>query len=200
MSDVAHHTGLPRSSAHRILDQLVRIGWLARDDMFYSLGTRLMELGSFAVEQNQILDAAGPYLRRLHDRTALVVHLAVLDGTDVVYLGKVGDVLARLSPVRAGSRMPAGRTALGKVLTAYSGAPGSEYDAIREAGIAFDRDGNGVGLACIAAPVGAVGCVRAAVSVCGPAEHVAVTGQLVTGVQDTARAILRRLEDRRAHV
>ncbi|MBM4636166.1 hypothetical protein GS482_30695 [Rhodococcus hoagii] len=106
-------TRLPRTSTYRILEQLVAIGWLEREGSTHRLGTRLVELGSLALDQDPLAQAAEPHLLRLHRRTGLVVHLAVLDGTDVVYLRKVGDTLDRLSPTRTGLRVPRRRKRAG---------------------------------------------------------------------------------------
>lgn len=45
LEDVARRTHLPRSTAHRILDQLVRLGWLEHTAVGYSLGWRALGLG-----------------------------------------------------------------------------------------------------------------------------------------------------------
>ena len=77
---------------------------------------RLVELGSLAVHQDRLVRAAAPLLGELHRATGLVVHLAVLDGPDVVYLEKIGD---RAFPTRVGGRQPAHCTAVGKAILAY---------------------------------------------------------------------------------
>ncbi|NED69805.1 helix-turn-helix domain-containing protein, partial [Streptomyces sp. SID10244] len=38
LDEVTQHTGLPRSTAHRILDQLVQCRWLIHAKTHYSLG------------------------------------------------------------------------------------------------------------------------------------------------------------------
>lgn len=91
LAQIVRRTGLPRSSAHRMLERLVQLRWLRRSGRDYELGMRLVELGSLAVHQDRLVRAATPLLAELHRATGLVVHLAVLDGSDVVYLDKVGD-------------------------------------------------------------------------------------------------------------
>ena len=59
-------------------------------------------------------------LHDLHRATGLVVHLAVLDGSDVVYLEKIGDRMAAAIPTRVGGRQPAHCTAVGKAMLAYN--------------------------------------------------------------------------------
>src|ERR1700691_1086033 len=102
LAQVVRRTGLPRSSAHRMLERLVQLRWLRRSGRDYELGMRLVELGSLAVHQDRLVRAARPLLGELHLATGLVVHLAVLDGPDVVYLEKVGDRLASAIPTRVG--------------------------------------------------------------------------------------------------
>ena len=54
LAQIVRHTGLPRSSAHRMLERLVSMRWLHREGRDYMLGLRLMELGSLAVHQDRL--------------------------------------------------------------------------------------------------------------------------------------------------
>src|SRR6185437_5320946 len=119
LAQIVRRTCLPRSSAHRMLERLVQLRWLRRSGRDYELGMRLVELGSLAVHQDRLVRAAGPLLAELHRATGLVVHLAVLDGADVVYLDKVGDRMIGALPTRVGARQPAHCTAVGKAILAY---------------------------------------------------------------------------------
>ena len=94
LAQIVRRTGLPRSSAHRMLERLVQLRWLRRNGRDYELGMRLVELGSLAVHQDRMHRAAGPLLHELHRATGLVVHLAVLDGGDVVQLGSHHELMA----------------------------------------------------------------------------------------------------------
>ena len=121
LAQVVAQTGLPRSSAHRILEHLVRIRWLCRDEGSYSLGLGVLELGGLAAHQNQLRAVALPYLHELHAVTGLVVHLVVLDGPEIVYLDKIGGPFGMRIPSRVGGRQPAHCTAAGKALLAFAG-------------------------------------------------------------------------------
>ena len=118
LEDVARRTCLPRSTAHRILDQLVRLRWLEHTPLGYSLGQRALGLGGPDRGHGEIREAAAPLLHDLHIKTGAVVHLAVLDGADVYYLDKVGGRFATSVPSRVGGRAPAHSTALGKAMLA----------------------------------------------------------------------------------
>ena len=149
---------------------------------------RLVELGSLAVHQDRLVRAARPLLGELHRASGLVVHLAVLDGPDVVYLEKVGDRLASAIPTRVGGRQPAHCTAVGKAMLAFcdddsrvdlqarktrysisgSSQLATELTKVRAHGVAFEREESQLGFGCVAAPIGSPGEAVAAVSVCGP--------------------------------
>lgn len=118
LEEVARATHLPRSTAHRILDQLVRLQWLDHTSFGYSLGRRALQLGG-GDDAGELRSAASPFLHDLMLRTGLTVHLAVLDGGQVRYLDKLGGRFATSVPSRVGGHAPAHSTALGKAMLAW---------------------------------------------------------------------------------
>ncbi|MYR06915.1 helix-turn-helix domain-containing protein [Gordonia sp. SID5947] len=220
LAQIVRRTGLPRSSAHRMLERLVALRWLRRQGRDYELGIRLMELGSIAVHQDRLHEAALPFLHELHRTTGFVVHLAILDGPDVVYLEKIGGTLAASVPTRVGGRQPAHCTAVGKAILAHSedradhrtpsiGEPliqktrysistrsrlDTELVKVRTHGIAYEREESLAGIGCVAAPIGELDDAVAAVSVCGPADRMNFDHRLAAPVRMTALAIWRTLE------
>ncbi|AMO61438.1 IclR family transcriptional regulator [Mycolicibacterium phlei] len=222
LAQIVRRTGLPRSSAHRMLERLVQLRWLRRDGRDYELGMRLVELGSLAVHQDRLHRAAVPLLHDLHRATGLVVHLAVLDGTDVVYLEKIGGPMAAAIPTRVGGRHPAHCSAVGKAMLAFArdldvdsidlnnrrtrysiGSAAqlrTELSKARAHGVAFDREESLVGFGCVAAPIGRPGEAVAAVSVCGPMNRMTFDQRLVAPVRMTAMGIWRNAEDGPARV
>lgn len=200
LSQVVARTGLPRSSAHRMLERFVEMRWLRRDGRAYELGNRLMELGSIAVHQNRLHAAAAPILQELHRVTGYVVHLGVLDGADVLYLDKVGGRLAADLPTRVGSRYPARSSAIGKALLAYSPNTSDslagftpELHRVRELGVAYEVSQISGGISIIAVPIGPIGGVHAAVSICGPTNHVKFDHRHASPVRMAAHAIAHAL-------
>lgn len=119
LEQVARVTGLPRSTAHRILDQLVKLSWLAHSSAGYALGSRSLGLGGTGGSHLELRHAAAPVLHELQLRTGTVAHLGILDGADVRYLDKVGGRFAAAVPSRVGGRAPAHCTALGKAMLAW---------------------------------------------------------------------------------
>jgi len=215
LAQIVRRTGLPRSSAHRMLERLVQLRWLRRKGRDYELGMRLVELGSLAVHQDRLHRASIPLLHDLHRATGLVVHLAVLDGSDVVYLEKIGDRMIAAIPTRVGGRQPAHCAAVGKAILAYNDDHGpidltarktkysistpaqltAELAKVRAHGVAFDREESLPGFGCVAAPVGGPGEAVAAVSVCGPMNRMMFDQRLVAPVRMTAMGIWRNVED-----
>ena len=119
LEEVARRTHLPRSTAHRILDQLVKLRWLDHTSFGYCLGRRSLSLGGGGDDHAEVRVAAAPLLHQLSVQTGLVVHLAVLDEAEIVYLDKVGGRFAAAVPSRVGGRAPAHCTALGKAMLAW---------------------------------------------------------------------------------
>ena len=217
LEEVASRTGLPRSTAHRILDQLVRCNWLDHSTYGYGLGPRLLGPGGQDVLHGEIRAAAAPLLHELHLRTHLVVHLAVLEGPEVLYLDKVGGRFARGLPSRVGGRAPAHATGVGKAILAWLqpeqvdtllpvrlpratdrtigdlGTLRQELIRIRgRHGLAFERGEAALGAGCVAAALRGPEGPVAALSLCGevrtaPLERVAPL------VVDSAREISRAL-------
>lgn len=119
LEDVARCTLLPRSTAHRILDQLVRTRWLEHTESGYRLGRRALVLGGRDGGHGEIRATAAPLLHEIQINTGMVVHLAVPDGAEVYYLDKLGGRGAMAVPSRVGGSAPAHSTGLGKAMLAW---------------------------------------------------------------------------------
>ncbi|MEV7431775.1 MULTISPECIES: IclR family transcriptional regulator [unclassified Nocardioides] len=119
LEDVARITHLPRSTAHRILDQLLKLNWLEHSSFGYSLGQRALHLGGVVDDTSELRAAASAHLHSLMIRTGLTVHLAVLDEGRVHYLDKIGARFATAVPSRVGGYAPAHCTALGRAMLAW---------------------------------------------------------------------------------
>ena len=194
LNDLTHRTDLPKSTVHRLAEQLRGLGWLEREGIGYRVGMRLFEVGGLATRRSKLCDKAFPHLHALATKTGLAVQLAILDGDEVIYLERIPGSGFTL-PTRAGGRMPAYCTGLGKAMLAFDDAavdlviqrgftrrtphtivtPDALHDEmhqIRLSGLAIDRQEAYMGLACVAAPIRNSGRAVAAVSVTGPASVV----------------------------
>lgn len=192
-AELHRRTGLAKSTLHRTLGELVDHGLLERPDGRYRLSGLVFELGMRASVGRGLLEVATPFLEDLYERTHETVHLGVREGSEVVYVAKMGGHRQARSPSRLGGRMPLHATAIGKVLLAH--APPSDVDAllggpltrcaprtithvpvlraqlteILERGVAYEHEESATGITCVAAGVAEPGQgVRTAVSVTGP--------------------------------
>ncbi|MFT4286499.1 IclR family transcriptional regulator [Nocardioides sp.] len=110
--------GIPKSSAYGLLQTMVQRGFLTQEaeTRRFRVGIRLWQAGRSYLSVASIEQVALPYMRAVRDRLNETVQLAVLDGTDNVYIGKVDpDQQLRLAS-HVGARLPAYATGIGKAL------------------------------------------------------------------------------------
>ena len=217
LTELTRRTGVPKTSVHRIIQELVAWGALERYGCGYRLGLRLFELGQLAPRQRGLCELAHPDLEELARATAETVHCAVRDGHEVLYVEKLGGYRLVTRPSRTGGRMPLHCTATGKVLLAFAPpqvaetvlaapqprrtprtvvAPGllrAELAAIRSAGYALESEETRLGYLSVAAPVMDASLrVCAAVSVAAPTAR-AQLARLVPAVRKAASQISAKL-------
>jgi DNA-binding IclR family transcriptional regulator len=118
--DVGERTGLHKSTAHRILMALQHNGLVEQNPATgrYHLGVQLVKLGEHAVARLDVAVIARPFLADLAAQTRRRVHLAVMDGDQVVILDRADGPDAATIPSLPGRLFPAHCTALGKVMLA----------------------------------------------------------------------------------
>lgn len=178
VSELARRAGLSKSTAFRVLAMLEQNGAVERAGTAFRLGPMIQNLGATQESDylGRVRDAMTPFLADVYDLTRQTVHLAVLQGTEVVYLNKLHGHLHKRMPSRIGGRVPAYCTAVGKVLLSYepdrveesisrglvAWTPNTITDPVafrreirhvRTSGLAFDREEITRGLNCIAAPI-----------------------------------------------
>jgi IclR family KDG regulon transcriptional repressor len=122
--DVAEAFAMTRSNAHRTLQTLVTCGWAVQDaaTSAYRPSLRLFELGALVEAAADLRTLLRPHLAALAAETGETIHLAVLDGAEIVYLDKFDSPLPVAAYSRVGGRAPAACVASGKALLAALGA------------------------------------------------------------------------------
>jgi DNA-binding IclR family transcriptional regulator len=217
LTEVVRHSGLSQTTVHRLLDQLVQIGWLGKEGRKYYLGLRLLELGAFASHHNRLRRAALPHLISLHQATGHWAHLFVLDKAEVLCLEQIGDPRRSSIPYQVGGRLPAHCTAAGKALLAFGDAGveqlltgdfaprtrttitrgdslRGELSRVRTEGVAFDQEECFSGVTCVAAPLRGAGLALAAISLSRTVGH-ADLKRMTHQVTQCARAVWASLFD-----
>jgi DNA-binding IclR family transcriptional regulator len=120
ITDLSGVLKTPKSTVHRLVATLETAGYVAFDPPTakYSLGSRAARLGEQLNHHSPLLTFGAPMLERLTEECHEASHLAILQGTEVVYVSHEESK----EPVRIsfgmGHRAPAHCTALGKVFLA----------------------------------------------------------------------------------
>jgi len=217
ISELARRSGLAKTTVHRLVHELGSCGLVEVTGDGVRLGIRLFELGSSVPRQRSLAEGALPFMRDLQQATGNTVHLAVLDGAEVVYLQILRGSGTRQLPSRVGGRMPAHATGVGKAILAFAppqvvsaliaaglerrtartlvaaGALRRELARIRDRGVSFDREESGPGIVCAASPVfGADGAVLAALSLTGWSSRLDLD-RVAPAVRTAALALSRQL-------
>ena len=125
VSELSRELALSRSTAHRYIATLARLGYLQQDpdSKRYRLGPRVLDLGFSAINSMDLREVAAPHLRQLSDETGYTVNLAILDGIDVVYIERCRTARPGQREIdlnlHVGARLPAYCTAMGKAILAF---------------------------------------------------------------------------------
>lgn len=120
--EIALRIGINRTTVHRLLNSLMRRGWVEKEPegAGYRISLRYLVLSSLAYQQRDVLTSMRPTLVRLSELSRETVHVGVLDGFHIVHVDKVD------SPERVGvsstigTRALAHLTSLGKAILAVS--------------------------------------------------------------------------------
>lgn len=118
LEEVVETTGLPKSTTHRMLTQLVEHGWVDHAHGGYTLGPRLVHRGA-STDLEELRSHASPVLNELASVSSSVAHLAVLRGGFVHYIDKIGGGVAATVPSQVGTRIVASEATCGLAMLAW---------------------------------------------------------------------------------
>ena len=116
ISKVSLMLGIPKSSTHELLHSMSQENYLKQEGNVYNLGIRVFEIGQAAIRNSALIQYARPIMKSIGEELKESVHLATLDGTEVVYLSKMQfrkDI--RLESIM-GTRLPSYATGIGKAI------------------------------------------------------------------------------------
>ncbi|MER7171089.1 IclR family transcriptional regulator [Streptomyces mesophilus] len=120
LRELAEELGVPRSSMYALLQTLIDRGWVRTDTTgsLYGIGIHALLTGTGYLDSDPRVRVVRPYLDEASEALGETIHLARLDGADVVYLAtrESHEYLRTFS--RVGRRLPAHAGALGKALLA----------------------------------------------------------------------------------
>lgn len=196
--EITDRLALPRTTVHELVSTLAARNYLTpvpEQPGRYRLGVRAYQLGSRYAEQLDLAAEGQRVARSVAETCDETVHVAILEGADVIYIAKVDSTHAVRMVSAAGRRLPAHCTSVGKMLLAS--LPGEELeallpaeeslpaltpdsitspDALRaalaeayERGVAIEHQESNPDVSCVAAPVrDSTGQVVAALSISVP--------------------------------
>jgi DNA-binding IclR family transcriptional regulator len=128
LTELAAATGLPVSTAHRLVAELVTWDALERDaDGRYVVGRRLWKVGTLAPVARELRQASLPAMQDLYEATHENVQLAVREGNAALYVESIRGTTSVPVLSRPGLPLPLHSTGVGKVLLAW--APRSVVEA-----------------------------------------------------------------------
>jgi IclR family KDG regulon transcriptional repressor len=222
VSEIVRRTGLPKSTAHRIIDSLRALGFLDQDATRerYRLGMKLFEYGSTVLSNMELHRVAGPFVESLTRRAGEGVHLCVFNGHHMLLVKRAAPVTSGRNIMTTMEESACYSSGVGKAMLAFQPEtviqriidgglvpltgrtitdPATlrrELARVRDQGYAIDDGEHEADVRCIGAPIrNSAGRVFAAISVTGPARR--MTPERVAGlvplVLDHAASISARL-------
>jgi IclR family pca regulon transcriptional regulator len=118
ISQISERTLLARPTVLRLLLTLEELGYVRSQDNMYSLTPKVVDLGMAYISALGLYGVAKPHMELLSKQVDQTVSLAELDGSDIVYTGRVEVPKIVSVGVTVGARLPSASTALGRVLLA----------------------------------------------------------------------------------
>jgi DNA-binding IclR family transcriptional regulator len=132
LAELSARTGLYKSTLLRLAGSLIHHRFLSRnEDGRYRLGPSGFVLGSHYQASLNLGDVLLPLMRELNKALGEAVSFHIRDGDRRICLYRVNATFAIRPKVREGDVQGLERGAGGRVLLAFSGAPGEPYDDVR---------------------------------------------------------------------
>lgn len=226
VSELAERLKITRPTVHGLLQTLHAHGFVEQDreSEKYQLGPGLLHLGNSYLDLNELRGRSIIHAERLAERTSASVRVGVMHGPTVVVVHHVFRPDATFQVLEVGAELPVHTSALGKAILAYAprelvndlvavglekltgrtlGAQAlrTELKAVRETGIARERDEAVIGESSLAGAIfDRSGAAVGAIGVVGETETIMPRGPargLRAAVVDGARGISRELGARR---
>src|ERR1700692_3475041 len=91
LTEVGHRVQLPVSTTHRLLATLEKMGYVYQAGELgrWYVGLQAFAGGSSFLSRRHFVAQSHPYMRRLMDQSRETVNLAILDGTEAVFVDQV---------------------------------------------------------------------------------------------------------------
>lgn len=217
---IVNELGYHKSTVHRLLHDLVELGYVCRIDKGkYQLTGKLRRLALGKIN-DLLVETATPYLRALNEQTGETINLGVLRGANVRYLHIIESRHPLRRVVEVNSKDPFYSTALGRAISCH--LTNRDWDAMmaqtklvartphtiidpdelrkirdqaKQDGYAIEQDQNDIGITCVGAPVFEGDRIVAAISMSLPTARINADSQqtLIDAVVQTAKQVSAQL-------
>jgi IclR family transcriptional regulator, acetate operon repressor len=180
LTDIGQRVHLPPSTVHRLLATLEKMGYVYQAGELgrWYVGVQAFTVGSSFLSSRDFVAQSHPFMRRLMDQSGETVNLAILDGTEAVFVDQVQCREMMRTIVKLGSRAPLHASGVGKAM--FASLPDDQIDAIlkvrglpritgntittpetmwqsvrviRQRGWSFDDEEHALGTRCVGAPI-----------------------------------------------
>ncbi|HEY5309306.1 MAG TPA: IclR family transcriptional regulator C-terminal domain-containing protein, partial [Casimicrobiaceae bacterium] len=180
LTDIGLRVQLPPSTVHRLLATLEKMGYVYQAGELgrWYVGLQAFTVGSSFLSSRDFIAQSHPFMRRLMDQSGETVNLAILDGTEAVFVDQVQCREMMRTIVKLGSRAPLHASGVGKAM--FASLPDDQIDAIlkvrglpritgntittpetmwasirviRQRGWSFDDEEHAQGTRCVASPI-----------------------------------------------
>ncbi|WP_338889307.1 IclR family transcriptional regulator [Rhodococcus sovatensis] len=140
--DIVAATNLSKTTAHRIVNTLLNVGWLEQEDeggILY-LGVPFIGFGMTASDRHGLVDLAQPHLTKVAELTGDTVFLSVRVGNRALCIDQaIGTFPVRIMDPAVGDRRPLGSCAGSLALLAWSDDDDDEFGLLTRGANTTDR-------------------------------------------------------------
>ncbi len=200
LTEIADVSGQSASTAYRILITLQKHGMVEFEEagQLWHVGLEAFRIGSNFLGRTRIVERSRAVMQRIMVETGETANLAIVDGSEVIFVSQVETHEPIRAFFRPGTRGPIHASGIGKALLAYfpparierifgaralerytestivdREALRLELERIRQRGWAIDNEERTPGMRCIAAPIfNQFGEAIAGISLSGPSVRV----------------------------
>lgn len=130
LTDVSRRVDLAPSTTHRLLATLDKMGYVYQAGELgrWYVGLQAFAVGSSFLASRDFVAQSHPYMRRLMEQSGETANLAILDGTEAVFIDQVQCRETMRTIVKLGSRVPLHASGVGKAI--FGALPDDQIDAI----------------------------------------------------------------------
>ena len=179
LNEITQELALPKSTAHRILNELIKNKYTYKDtNNYYRLGYKFLEISSYMIDNFNLREVAKKSIDKLNELTKETIHLAVLLDSRLTYIDKRESQHPIKMSSQIGKSGPVYCTGVGKALVAFQPKKViddiltnthlykftdntitskdlllHEFSKIRANGYAVDMEEHENNIGCIAAPI-----------------------------------------------